>query len=247
MNPFLLAAVLGPAALVVAALVFVLWREAQTARGARTAFASGSILILWSVVTSVLAYEGAFQRDVGTIPAVGINLAIVLPGLAIVLTASSSLRGLLTPPATLIRLHLWRLEGIVFLVLMMTGHLPALFSIPAGIGDILIAVTAPWVARDVVSPAGRRRAVIWNLLGMADLVIAVSLGIMTSPGPAQVFRTTPTSEFITTFPLVLVPALLVPLALTLHVVSLWQLLGAREALASTGGRRGSVTPALVRR
>ncbi len=48
---------------------------------------------------------------------------------------------------------------------------------------------------------------------------------MTNPGPAQVFQTTPTSELATQFPLALVPAFLVPLAFTLHVVSLWQLFG----------------------
>jgi len=56
-------------------------------------------------------------------------------------------------------------------------------------------------------------------------VVAMGLGIMTSPGPLQVFQTTPTSELVTHFPLALVPAFLVPLAFMLHVVSLWQLLG----------------------
>jgi hypothetical protein len=60
---------------------------------------------------------------------------------------------------------------------------------------------------------------------MADLVVAVGLGVMTSPGPAHVFLTTPTSELATQFPLALVPTFLVPLAFILHVVSLWQLLG----------------------
>jgi hypothetical protein len=48
---------------------------------------------------------------------------------------------------------------------------------------------------------------------------------MTSPGPAQVFDTMPTSELIPRFPLALVPTFLVPLAFTLHMVSLWQLFG----------------------
>ena len=48
---------------------------------------------------------------------------------------------------------------------------------------------------------------------------------MTSPGAAQVFHTTPTSELVTRFPLALVPTFLVPLAFVLHVISLWQLLG----------------------
>jgi hypothetical protein len=48
-----------------------------------------------------------------------------------------------------------------------------------------------------------------------------------SPGATQLFETTPTTEVMTRFPLALVPTFLVPLAFTLHVVSLSQLLGVR--------------------
>jgi hypothetical protein len=48
-----------------------------------------------------------------------------------------------TRQANLIRLHLWRLVGIVFLVLMVRGQMPALWALPAGIGDVLIGATAP--------------------------------------------------------------------------------------------------------
>jgi hypothetical protein len=80
---------------------------------------------------------------------------------------------------------------------------------------------------------GKRRAILWNLFGMLDLIVAVTLGVTTNPGPAQIFHTTPTSELVTQFPLALVPTFLVPLALTLHVISLWQL------LAGTWVRRSS--------
>ena len=122
-------------------------------------------------------------------------------------------------------MHLWRLFGVVFLTLMALGRLPALFALPAGIGDVLIGLAAPWVARTVDAPDGRRRAIAFHLLGMLDLVVAATLGITTNPGPAYVFRTVPTAAVMTEFPMALVPAFLVPLAFLLHVVSLWQLLG----------------------
>jgi len=103
--------------------------------------------------------------------------------------------------------------------------MPALWALPAGIGDILVGATAPWVASGFDRPGGRRRAIVFNLFGLADLVVAVGLGIMTSAGPAQVFHTTPTSDLVTRFPLALVPTFLVPLAFALHVISLWQLFG----------------------
>jgi hypothetical protein len=46
---------------------------------------------------------------------------------------------------------------------------------------------------------------IFNLLGMLDLIFAVALGIMTNRGPAQVLYTRPTAELLTYFPLALVP------------------------------------------
>ena len=226
MGTLLTLVILGPAAVVVVALSLVLWRERTSTRDARTAIVSAGVLLLWAVVATVLAYRGVFQPpDVESAPPVGINLVVVLSFLFVSLATSASLRRLLTRQANLIRLHLWRLVGIVFLALMVDGQVPALWALPAGIGDILVAVTAPWVARDVDTPRGRRRAIIWNLFGIADLIVAVGLGIMTSPGPTQVFRTVPTSEFMTHFPMALVPTYLVPLAFTLHVISLWQLLG----------------------
>jgi hypothetical protein len=218
--------ILALTAFVVTALFLVLWRERTTAREARIAILSGGVLALWAGVTTVLASRGFFQpRDAESVPPVGINLVVVLSVLSVSLATSRSLRRLLTRQANLIRLHLWRLVGMVFLALMVGNQMPALWALPAGIGDILIGATAPWIARHVDSPRGPRRAIMWNLFGIVDLVVAVGLGIMTSPGPAQVFDTVPTSELITRFPLALVPTFLVPLAFTLHVVSLSQLLG----------------------
>lgn len=228
MTPVALALVVLPStAIVVAALSAALWRERTSVREGRVALLAGVALLLWAIVAAVLAYRGVFQpKDAESAPPIGVNLVVVLSFVAASLAVSESLRRLLTRQvANLIRLHLWRLVGVVFLVLMVGGQMPVLWALPAGIGDILVAVTAPWIARHVDSPGGRRRAIIWNLLGAGDLVVAVGLGIMTSPGPTHVFETTPTSELITRFPLALVPAFLVPLAFTLHVISLEQLLG----------------------
>lgn len=230
---------LGLVAAVVAATFAVLWRERTTARDAGLAVFAGGMLLLWAALAAVLAYRGFFHpQEAESVPRVGINLVVVLVLLAVSLASSTSLRRLLTRQENLIRLHLWRFAGLLFLVLMVRGEMPALWALPAGIGDILVAATAPWIARHVDEVGGRRRAIIWNLLGMADLIVAVGLGVMTSPGPAHVFNTAPTSELITHFPLALVPTFLVPLAFTLHVVSLSQLLrGSWAPLPTTAWRQ----------
>jgi hypothetical protein len=222
--------VLVPTAAVVVALFMVMWHERSSSRQASVALVSGGVLGAWAMITAVLASRGFFlPPDAQRAPPVGIYLAVVLVCLAVSLTASGTLRSLLTNQKNLIRLNVWRLEGIVFLLLMADGQMPAVWALPAGIGDIVVGAMAFWVASRVGTPNGIRWAVIFNLFGLADLVVAVGLGIMTSPGPAQLVRTTPTSELVTHFPLVLVPTFLVPLAFTLHVISLWQLSGARWA------------------
>lgn len=222
-TPVLGFIVVGLAALVVGALFVVMWRARTTAGQSAIAVASGVALAAWASVVTAWSLRGAFrQPDQQSFPPIGIHLLIVL-ALALCLAISRSLRALLSQQQHLISLHLWRLVGIMFLFLMAHGQMPALWALPAGIGDIIIGIAAPWVARQVETPQGKQRAVIFNLFGMADLIVAVGLGIMTSPGALQVFHTTPTSDFATTFPLVLVPAFLVPLAFVLHVVSLWQL------------------------
>jgi len=219
--------VLIPTWAVVLAVFVVMWRERTSARESWIAVVSGGVLTAWALVTTVLASRGLFLQpdQLGAPPPVGITLVVVFVCLGTALATSPSLRHLLTNQRNLIRLNVWRLEGIVFLMLMIDGQMPALWALPAGIGDIIVGAAAPWVASHLDAPDGRRRAIIFNVFGMADLIVAVGLGVMTSPGPARVFHTTPTSELVTHFPLVLVPTFLVPLAFALHVVSLWQLLG----------------------
>jgi hypothetical protein len=235
-------AVLIPTALVVVALFAVLWRERTSRHDARVAIASGIVLAMWAIAATVLARRGSFQLPAGaTVPPVGINLIVVLLALAFCLSVSSTLRRLLRNQANLIRLHVWRLEGLVFLILMWQGRVPALWALPAGLGDVFVGATAPWVARGLEHPGGRRRAIAWTLFGMADLVVAVALGVMTNPGPTQVFHTAPSAVMLTQYPLALVPAFLVPLAFTLHIVSLLQLLRGRQFEDVRGGI-GSTRP-----
>src|SRR6266850_3036558 len=121
LSPLALA-VLLPTALVVVALFAVLWRERTTSRDARVAIASGILLAVWAIAATVLARQGFFQPAAGArVPPVGVNLIVVLLALALFLTASRSLRRLLRNQGNLIRLHVWRLEGFVFLVLMLQG------------------------------------------------------------------------------------------------------------------------------
>ena len=87
-----------------------------------------------------------------------------------------------------------------------------------------IGVTAPLVlARLLRHPdyAASRGFVGWNLLGILDLTVAVSIGALVSLFVPSLFGTV-TSVPMTQLPLVLIPAYLVPTFLMLHLTALWQ-------------------------
>jgi len=215
-----------PAVMVVLALFLVMWRERTTPRTAAVAIVSGVVLATWLIGTGKAALSGLYLPPTTGPPPVGVQLTVALAGLTLCLVASPSLRSLLTNQQNLIRLNVWRLVGAVFVALMFTRQVPALWALPAGLGDVAIGATAFWVAGRLNEPRGVHRAIIFNVLGLLDLVVAVGLGMTISPGPTQLFRLMPSGEVLTHFPLVLVPTFLVPLAVMVHVVSLRQLLGA---------------------
>jgi hypothetical protein len=137
MPSLLTVAVVVPTAVVVVALFLVLWRERVSSRDARVAVTSGVVLAMWAIAAIVLARDGAFEQTPGdTVPPVGVTLVVALLATPLCLGISPTLRRLLSRQASLIRLHLWRFEGIVFLVLMAQGRVPPLWALPAGIGDI---------------------------------------------------------------------------------------------------------------
>ena len=129
------------------------------------------------------------------------------------------------PQHWLIGVQLYRALGVIFLILYAAGKLPGLFAWPAGLGDVLVGVLSPVVAiaywrgprenADLVSA--------WNLFGLADLVVAVTTGFLTSPSAFQLYAFDLPNELISRFPLVLIPVFLVPLSVLLHLASLAKL------------------------
>jgi hypothetical protein len=121
-------------------------------------------------------------------------------------------------PRVLTFIQSWRIAGFTFLALAAYGILPGLFALPAGWGDIAIGATAPLVALRLVTPGHRKSFILWQLLGITDLVTAVSLGTLAR---VLVPHGVATSS-MTVLPMSLIPTFAVPLFLILHIICIAQ-------------------------
>jgi hypothetical protein len=183
----------------------------------------------WMILVWTLAAHDVFRpvpgsRDIPILP-----LAIALPVAvgAVVMTRSRRIATLLDgmPVSWLIGVQLYRILGLAFIAGWTRGAIPGAFALPAGIGDAIVGVLALPAASLASSrtAAGCTAGVAWNLLGLTDLAIAISMGIMTFPAQLQVFGLDRPNTQLGTYPTVMIPAFAVPSSILLHVLSLRQL------------------------
>jgi hypothetical protein len=193
----------------------------------------------WLLASGLVARAGAYHQASGqAAPWFGVAVA----GTLLVLLAATRIpvvARILTAPGTPARLalpHSLRVVGVTFLLVMAQGHLPAVFALPAGLGDIAAGLAAPSVAIRLAQ-GGRIRAVWFNLFGILDLVVALTIGFLAGLGPWRPLEVTPSTEPLSLLPLALVPTVAVPLSLALHLVSLRRL---RVAARPEDDRAGHV-------
>lgn len=189
------------------------------ARADRLAGTAGLLLAGWLAVTAILAGTGLYTTD----PWLGIAVAapLVLGLLALRLPAVTVALSDNRIVAALVAIQVLRLVGGVFLVLLALDRLPPGFALPAGIGDVLVGLLAPFVAYALWRrPSRRALGIAFTILGLLDLALAIPLGLLHAPGRLQLIVTEPTTGILGELPMALIPTFVVPLAVVLHVASL---------------------------
>ena len=183
----------------------------------RAVLLAGAAAVLfggWLTASSVIAGHG-WYRTLPWFPvaAAGYLVALLalrrIPAVTRALAAPGTVRRLELP-------HAPRVAGVAFLIYMALGHLPALFALPAGLGDIAAGLAAPLVMRRLARGTGRRAALWFNVFGLTDLTVALVLGALTG---FQLLNIAPSSAPITELPLALIPTATVPLFFALHMTA----------------------------
>jgi hypothetical protein len=185
----------------------------------------GSILVLWFLTVLILGSHESFVRPAGSLP-VPILMAIAIPMISFLATFRLSNRfreWILSADLRLITgIQAWRFGGFAFLTLYTLNLLPAYFAWPAGIGDMAIGATAPFVVASLIRNPGKassKNFVLWNVLGILDLVVAVTLGGF---GPLLFPDVATTAAgLMARLPLSLIPTFFVPLFILMHLTALF--------------------------
>ncbi|HZR58046.1 MAG TPA: hypothetical protein VFA74_14315 [Terriglobales bacterium] len=179
------------------------------------------LIIAWFVFALTASALHLFENNVNRV-GVAVGLAALAPVIAFSLWFASSTKfrqfAMSLNPQVLTLVQSWRIIGFTFVLLEARGVLPAIFAWPAGYGDMAVGLTATFAAWKLANPNRRSSFIRWQLLGIADLITAVSLG--TTAGLISPHSTS--MGAMTVLPLSLVPTFFVPLFLIFHVICIAQ-------------------------
>lgn len=193
----------------------------------RTWLALAVPLTLWHGAAWAIVANGLLLPGATAIPLLPLMIVVPTAIVIVLLLRSRRIATVLDamPAHWLVGLQAYRVIGAVFLANWAVGTTPGIFALPAGTGDVITGLMALPTA--VVLAGGRqgsiRSALFWNLFGIADLVVAVTLGALTTPGPLQQLALDHPNLTTGTYPTAIIPAFTVPTSLVLHALSLRQL------------------------
>ena len=182
---------------------------------------TAGLIAAWFTFELAASALHLFKTD-PALPPLALGLAALIPVAAFLIwfATSSGFRefALSLDPRTLTFVQSWRIIGFTFLPLYAAGLLPGVLALPAGLGDIVIGVTAPLAALKFANFSRRRAFVFWQILGILDLLTAMTLG----PAAKLISPDQVAPSVMMELPMSLIPTFGVALFLIIHVICIAQ-------------------------
>lgn len=180
-----------------------------------------AVIVTWIGLVAILAYtEVLIPRASQNFPTLGALILVPAFVGSYALVRSKTARAVIDaiPAHTFATIQLYRLVGIVFLILASDGIISNYFAQTTGWGDILVGITAPFIGFLLWKNAEKYKipATLWCLFGMGDLIFALFKAIRSAPGPMQMPGIEIDTIIVGQFPFAFIPLIVVPLSLILH-------------------------------
>lgn len=193
-------------------------------------FLSG--LALWIIFVSILSLKGVFLDFSSTPPKIFIVLAVPLITTVYFLASKRLNRILLSiPEQWLIYIQSFRVVVEILLwLLFIENLLPVQMTFEGGNYDVVSGVTAIIIAYFCYTKEkwSRTIALIWNFAGLIALINIVTTAIFSMPTKFRFFMNEPSNTIVAYFPVIFLPAILVPVAYSMHLFSIKQILLKRK-------------------
>lgn len=188
-------------------------------------------LMGWCIITSILSLSGVLS-DFSTFPP-KMTIVLIIPLVTIIwLARTKEVKEILihTPPESIIWIQSFRIVVEILLWRLYVDNLaPIQMTFEGSNFDISSGLTALVVAYLVANKKISSPLVIaWNLACIALLANIVVIAILSMPTPFRVFMNEPANTIVSKFPIVWLPALLVPLAYGLNFLSIRQILNSKR-------------------
>jgi hypothetical protein len=169
-------------------------------------------LTVWATCAFIAAYSGAISKVPRLILGPLLLTETVIPILVYYLSKSFRAYIASIDLKHLTIFHLWRLlAGFAFVSYGIQHLLPETFVHNAGFGDIIVGLLVPVI---LILPNGIRKYIVFHIIGLLDFILALGTGITLTLSRA------PLIENLTTYPIILIPLIGVPLSGALHVMAI---------------------------
>ncbi len=182
----------------------------------------------WLITTTIIASRGTLLDFASTPPKL---MVVIIPAVLGVSYICSSVRvnNLLkiTPASWLIYIQAFRIV-IEFILwqLHRNGIIPFQMTFEGFNYDIIIGLSAPLIAYYSFTDKKWPKIVplLWNFAGLLLVLNITLIAFLSSPSPFRAFLTEPSNTLPAYFPYVWLPAFIVPFAVTVHILSIKQIM-----------------------
>ncbi len=172
------------------------------------------IVIGWAGLSLILNIRGLFIDQLEK-PPLALLLSVTGPPILFLIAYSLSTKvrsvSLNLDLRLLTAMQGWRVIGAMFLVLMSFRLLPGTFAWPAGIGDLIVGMYAPFVVVAI-----SRQTPGWSKH-------VVGGGVLSGRSPIGILRVEVPTDIMQQLPLSFIPTFAVPFWIVLHIISLLKL------------------------
>ena len=191
-------------------------------------FVTSTVIVIWTALLTILSIKGFFSDFSKLPPRPALAMLIPLP-ISIIIVFSKTGKQLLrsVPPQWLVFMQSFRIVvELLLLVAFMTGKLPVQMTFEGMNFDVITGILALPVGYLLTRKKtyASKLAIVFNVIGIALLLNILVIAVLSMPTSIRYFMNEPSNTLVANFPFILLPGVLVPIAYTIHIFSLCQLL-----------------------